>query len=148
MEERKEKQDGRRCGVTVKAATPPLHRQGEAVCNGKWEEQYDTLHPKSEAESNCLKSLYKTIGIRTSLPLPSLMEIISQLIVYFVIEDYTNYRIHRLFHSKWGYEKIHKVHHEYAAPIGFAAPYEHLSVSRNRSRPHDYILAVDCLEAD
>nr|GMC50361.1 methylsterol monooxygenase 1-1-like [Ipomoea batatas] len=28
-------------------------------------------------------------------------------------------------HCKWGYEKIHKVHHEYAAPIGFAAPYAH-----------------------
>ncbi|KAK1438698.1 hypothetical protein QVD17_04508 [Tagetes erecta] len=65
------------------------------------------------------------IGVRTSLPLPSLMEIISQLIVYFLIEDYTNYWIHRLFHSKWGYEKIHKVHHEYTAPIGFAAPYAH-----------------------
>ncbi|KAL8253709.1 hypothetical protein R6Q59_031930 [Mikania micrantha] len=67
----------------------------------------------------------RMIGVRTSLPLPSLMEIISQLIVYFLIEDYTNYWIHRLFHSKWGYEKIHKVHHEYTAPIGFAAPYAH-----------------------
>ncbi|KAI7725909.1 hypothetical protein M8C21_032421 [Ambrosia artemisiifolia] len=65
------------------------------------------------------------IGVRTSLPLPSLMEIISQLIIYFIIEDYTNYWIHRFFHSKWGYEKIHKVHHEYTAPIGFAAPYAH-----------------------
>ncbi|XP_071702659.1 methylsterol monooxygenase 1-2-like [Rutidosis leptorrhynchoides] len=65
------------------------------------------------------------IGVRTSLPLPSLMEIISQLTVYFLIEDYTNYWIHRFFHCKWGYEKIHKVHHEYTAPIGFAAPYAH-----------------------
>ncbi|KAI3727530.1 hypothetical protein L6452_16146 [Arctium lappa] len=67
----------------------------------------------------------RMIGIRTSLPLPSLMEIISQLVVYFLIEDYTNYWIHRLLHCKWGYEKIHKVHHEYTAPIGFAAPYAH-----------------------
>ncbi|KAJ0778841.1 putative 4-alpha-methylsterol monooxygenase [Helianthus annuus] len=67
----------------------------------------------------------RMIGVRTSLPLPSLMEITSQLIVYFLIEDYTNYWIHRLFHSKWGYEKIHKVHHEYTAPIAFAAPYAH-----------------------
>ncbi|PWA90711.1 Fatty acid hydroxylase [Artemisia annua] len=65
------------------------------------------------------------IGVRTSLPLPSLMEIISQLVVYFLIEDYTNYWIHRFFHCKWGYEKIHKVHHEYSAPIGFAAPHAH-----------------------
>ncbi|KAG8374796.1 hypothetical protein BUALT_Bualt10G0032900 [Buddleja alternifolia] len=67
----------------------------------------------------------KLIGVRTSLPLPSLREILLQLGVYFVIEDYTNYWIHRFLHCKWGYEKIHKVHHEYTAPIGFAAPYAH-----------------------
>ncbi|GFZ01213.1 sterol-4alpha-methyl oxidase 1-1 [Actinidia rufa] len=65
------------------------------------------------------------IGIRTSLPLPSIGEIVSQLVVYFLVEDYGNYWIHRLLHCKWGYEKIHRVHHEYTAPIGFAAPYAH-----------------------
>ncbi|KAL3647264.1 Methylsterol monooxygenase 1-1 [Castilleja foliolosa] len=65
------------------------------------------------------------IGVRTSLPLPSLGEILLQLGVYFLVEDYTNYWIHRLLHCGWGYEKIHKVHHEYTAPIGFAAPYAH-----------------------
>ncbi|XP_075522877.1 methylsterol monooxygenase 1-1-like [Primulina tabacum] len=67
----------------------------------------------------------KMIGIRTSLPLPSLWEIALQLVVYFIVEDYANYWVHRLLHSKWGYDKIHKVHHEYTAPIGFAAPYAH-----------------------
>ncbi|XP_071707519.1 methylsterol monooxygenase 1-1 [Rutidosis leptorrhynchoides] len=67
----------------------------------------------------------KMIGIRTSLPLPSLMEIVSQLFVYFLVEDFTNYWIHRFLHGKWGYENIHKVHHEYTAPIGYAAPYAH-----------------------
>ncbi|KAH6771842.1 sterol C4-methyl oxidase 1-2 [Perilla frutescens var. hirtella] len=67
----------------------------------------------------------KIIGIRTSLPLPSLWEIALQLGVYFLVEDYTNYWVHRFLHCKWGYEKIHKVHHEYTAPIGFAAPYAH-----------------------
>ncbi|XP_047939236.1 methylsterol monooxygenase 1-2-like isoform X4 [Salvia hispanica] len=65
------------------------------------------------------------IGIRTGLPLPSLWEIALQLGVYFLVEDYTNYWVHRFLHCKWGYEKIHKVHHEYTAPIGFAAPYAH-----------------------
>lgn len=65
------------------------------------------------------------IGVRTGLPLPSGWEIISQLTVYFMVEDYTNYWIHRFLHNKWGYEKIHKVHHEYTAPIGFAAPHAH-----------------------
>ena len=65
------------------------------------------------------------IGIRTGLPLPSGWEMISQLVVYFLVEDYTNYWIHRFLHNKWGYDKIHRVHHEYTAPIGYAAPYAH-----------------------
>lgn len=65
------------------------------------------------------------IGIRTGLPLPSGWEMFAQLLVYFLIEDYTNYWIHRFLHNKWGYEKIHRVHHEYTAPIGYAAPYAH-----------------------
>ncbi|KAG6512191.1 very-long-chain aldehyde decarbonylase GL1-10-like [Zingiber officinale] len=67
----------------------------------------------------------KFVGIRTGLPLPSLWEVALQLLVYFVVEDYGNYWIHRLMHCKWGYEKIHRVHHEFTAPIGFAAPYAH-----------------------
>ncbi|KAK6117211.1 hypothetical protein DH2020_049090 [Rehmannia glutinosa] len=67
----------------------------------------------------------KMIGIRTSLPLPPLWEIAAQLGVYFIVEDFGNYWVHRFLHCKWGYEKIHKVHHEYTAPIGFAAPYAH-----------------------
>ncbi|OAY69568.1 Methylsterol monooxygenase 1-1 [Ananas comosus] len=67
----------------------------------------------------------KLVGIRTGLPLPTAGEMVAQLVVYFLIEDYGNYWIHRLLHGKWGYEKIHRVHHEFTAPIGFAAPYAH-----------------------
>ncbi|KAH0726358.1 hypothetical protein KY290_002178 [Solanum tuberosum] len=66
------------------------------------------------------------VGIRTSLPLPSASEVFWQLVVYFVVEDYANYWLHRMLHHyKWGYDKIHSVHHEYVAPISFAAPYAH-----------------------
>ncbi|XP_050915867.1 methylsterol monooxygenase 1-2 [Lathyrus oleraceus] len=65
----------------------------------------------------------KWLGIRTSLPLPSKWELFWQLLVYFLIEDYASYWIHRMLHCKWGYENIHKVHHEYKTPIGFAGPY-------------------------
>ncbi|CAB4279663.1 unnamed protein product [Prunus armeniaca] len=69
-------------------------------------------------------SVYKQIiGIRTGSPLPSGWEKLFQLLVYFLVEDYTNYCIHRFLHSKLGYEKIHRVHHKYTAPFGFAAPY-------------------------
>ncbi|KAI4297489.1 hypothetical protein L6164_037378 [Bauhinia variegata] len=67
----------------------------------------------------------KNIGIRTGLPLPSCWEIFSQFAVYILIEDYTHYWLHRFLHCKWGYEKIHHVHHEYTAPIVLAAPYAH-----------------------
>ncbi|KAL7125867.1 hypothetical protein ABFS83_14G145200 [Erythranthe nasuta] len=67
----------------------------------------------------------KMIGIRTSLPLPSTSEVLLQLFTYFLVEDYANYWLHRMLHNKWGYENIHRVHHEYTAPIGFAAPYAH-----------------------
>ncbi|THU67055.1 hypothetical protein C4D60_Mb05t20620 [Musa balbisiana] len=67
----------------------------------------------------------KWVGIRTGLPLPSVWEAAAQLAVYFVVEDYFNYWLHRALHSRWGYDHIHRVHHEFSAPVGFAAPYAH-----------------------
>lgn len=59
------------------------------------------------------------------MALPSGSEIFWQILVYFLLEDYANYWLHRMLHSKWGFEKIHRVHHEYTAPISLAAPYAH-----------------------
>ncbi|KAG6508013.1 hypothetical protein ZIOFF_033368 [Zingiber officinale] len=67
--------------------------------------------------------VFKFVGIRTGLPLPSFWEAALQLLVYFLVEDYLNYWLHRLLHTKWGYEKIHYIHHQYAAPIGLHALY-------------------------
>ncbi|KAK0576676.1 hypothetical protein LWI29_021675 [Acer saccharum] len=63
------------------------------------------------------------IEIRATLPLPSRWKIFLRLLVYFSVEDYTNYWNQIFLHNKWGYEKIHHVHHEYSAPIGFTVPY-------------------------
>ncbi|KVH89182.1 methylsterol monooxygenase 1-1-like [Cynara cardunculus var. scolymus] len=65
------------------------------------------------------------VEIRTSLPLPSKREMFLQIVVYFIVEDYANYWLHRLLHTTWAYEKIHRVHHEYSAPMSFAASYAH-----------------------
>ncbi|KAM1139487.1 hypothetical protein FF1_039630 [Malus domestica] len=70
-------------------------------------------------------STVQWIGIRTSLPLPYLSQVFVQIVVYFIVEDFSHYWIHRMLHCKWAYEKIHRVHHEYTAPIGLAAPYAH-----------------------
>ncbi|TVU32330.1 hypothetical protein EJB05_24055, partial [Eragrostis curvula] len=93
------------------------------------------------------------VGIRTGLPLPSLGETAAQLVVYFLV-DYVGYWIHRLLHTEWGYDKIHCVHHEYAAPVGFAAPYAHwaeviaqgfpafVGPAIDRAVPHDHLMAL------
>ncbi|KAH7861373.1 hypothetical protein Vadar_025322 [Vaccinium darrowii] len=67
----------------------------------------------------------QAIGIRTGLPLPSASEMFWQLLVYVLVEDYTNYWLHRMLHSKWGYDKIHRIHHENTASLGYAASYAH-----------------------
>ncbi|KAF3790251.1 Methylsterol monooxygenase 1-1 [Nymphaea thermarum] len=70
--------------------------------------------------------LLKWSGIRTGLPLPSLWEAGAELVVYLLVEDYGNYWIHRwMHHWPWAYDKIHRVHHEFTAPVGFSATYAH-----------------------
>lgn len=65
------------------------------------------------------------VGVRFGVPLPSFGEVCMQLIVYTMVEDYSNYWLHRLLHNGWWYDKIHSVHHEFATPMSFAAPYAH-----------------------
>ncbi|CAM0871049.1 unnamed protein product [Alopecurus aequalis] len=67
----------------------------------------------------------KMVGTRTGLPLPSAGEVVAQMTVFLLVEDYLGYWIHRLLHTKWGYDNIHRVHHEFSAPVGYAAPYAH-----------------------
>eukprot|EP00899_Mesostigma_viride_P018856 jgi/Mesvir1/26972/Mv20686-RA.1 len=69
--------------------------------------------------------IFQFFGINGSLPLPSGWEILSQLVVFLLVEDYTNYWIHRWLHTDWAYKHIHYMHHEFSAPMGFAASYAH-----------------------
>ncbi|MCO5575758.1 hypothetical protein L7F22_029562 [Adiantum nelumboides] len=62
----------------------------------------------------CLSNnVFKFIGIRTSLPLPSIWEILVELVVHAMLEDYLTYWIHRMLHTKWAYNTIHYKHHEF-----------------------------------
>ncbi|KAI9502655.1 fatty acid hydroxylase superfamily-domain-containing protein [Coemansia spiralis] len=68
----------------------------------------------------------KLAGIRTiEMPLPGWQEMVVQIAVFFVLEDFWHYWIHRLFH--WGplYRGVHKVHHEFSSPFGMTAEYAH-----------------------
>ncbi|KAL6626398.1 hypothetical protein ACP70R_030124 [Stipagrostis hirtigluma subsp. patula] len=67
----------------------------------------------------------KMAGIRMGLPLPSPEEVAAQLVVYLLVEDYLAYWLHRLMHTEWCYANLHHVHHEYIAPMGFAAVHAH-----------------------
>ena len=62
-------------------------------------------------------------GLATGVPFPSLLTMLYQIAVFFVLEDTWHYWSHRALH--WGplYKNIHKIHHQYSAPFGMAAEY-------------------------
>lgn len=62
-------------------------------------------------------------GLQYSLPFPAAKTLAAQLLMFFLVEDTYHYWLHRAFH--WGplYRRIHRVHHQYAAPFGLTAEY-------------------------
>ncbi|CAM0150359.1 unnamed protein product [Urochloa decumbens] len=78
-----------------------------------------------DGDSHNVRYNEQIAGIRTGLPLPSAEEVALQLLVYMLMEDYLGYWLHRLLHCEWAYDNIHYVHHEYPAPMGFAAGHSH-----------------------
>nr|XP_043609713.1 methylsterol monooxygenase 2-2 isoform X1 [Erigeron canadensis] len=69
--------------------------------------------------------VFKFMGMRSSLPLPSWKVISTQILFYFIVEDFIFYWGHRILHTKWLYKHIHSVHHEYATPFGLTSEYAH-----------------------
>lgn len=57
--------------------------------------------------------------------IPSLQTLLSQIILFFLIEDFVFYWGHRALHTPWLYKHVHSIHHEHAAPFGIAAEYAH-----------------------
>ncbi|XP_055831874.1 methylsterol monooxygenase 2-2 isoform X1 [Solanum dulcamara] len=69
--------------------------------------------------------VFKLMGMRNTLPLPSWKVISTQVLFYFVLEDFIFYWGHRILHTKWLYKHVHSVHHEYATPFGLTSEYAH-----------------------
>ncbi|KAL6516430.1 Methylsterol monooxygenase 2-2 [Orobanche gracilis] len=82
--------------------------------------------------------VFKFMGMRSTLPLPSwynqeylmllntIRKVIStQILFYFILEDFIFYWGHRILHTKWLYKHVHSVHHEYATPFGLTSEYAH-----------------------
>ncbi|MQM14904.1 hypothetical protein Taro_047838 [Colocasia esculenta] len=69
--------------------------------------------------------VFRYMGLRTTLPLPPWSVVLSQIIFYFIIEDFVFYWGHRVLHTKWLYKHVHSVHHEYATPFGLTSEYAH-----------------------
>ncbi|XP_072984185.1 very-long-chain aldehyde decarbonylase GL1-8-like isoform X1 [Typha latifolia] len=68
---------------------------------------------------------FRYMGLKSSLPLPPWTVILSQIVLYFILEDFVFYWGHRLLHTKLLYKHIHSVHHEYATPFGLTSEYAH-----------------------
>lgn len=108
----------------------------------KWKIQ-NTKLPSNKEQWECCKTVFKQhllveavpiwlfhpvcsqLNITTSIPFPSWSVMISQISLFFVLEDMWHYWFHRLFHYGIFYKYIHKQHHRYATPFGFAAEYAH-----------------------
>ncbi|XP_030447282.1 methylsterol monooxygenase 2-2 [Syzygium oleosum] len=69
--------------------------------------------------------VFRFMGMRSSLPLPPWKTVLTQVIFYFILEDFVFYWGHRVLHTKWLYKHVHSVHHEYATPFGLTSEYAH-----------------------
>ena len=55
---------------------------------------------------------------------PGISKIISDIVIWLIINDVLSYHIHKLLHTKYFY-KFHKIHHEYYEPNIFCTEYTH-----------------------
>lgn len=67
----------------------------------------------------------RQLGMQIGVPFPSLLTIVSQVAMFFVLEDAWHYWSHRLLHFGPFYRYIHKQHHKFPAPFGLTAEYAH-----------------------
>ncbi|RUP10412.1 LOW QUALITY PROTEIN: hypothetical protein BC936DRAFT_140024 [Jimgerdemannia flammicorona] len=64
-------------------------------------------------------------GMQCDAPLPSVAIMVRDFLVFVVVEEIGFYYGHRLLHHSAIYKYVHKMHHEFTAPVAIAAIYCH-----------------------
>ncbi|XP_077984819.1 fatty acid hydroxylase domain-containing protein 2-like [Glandiceps talaboti] len=64
-------------------------------------------------------------GCSCGYDVPTFWQIFRDLVIYLVVEEIGFFYTHRLLHHPVLYKRIHKLHHEWTAPIGIVAVYSH-----------------------
>ncbi len=60
-----------------------------------------------------------------TMPVPGLGKLFAQLVLCYVTTDFFFYWAHRMLHTPFFYQRVHKQHHQFRVSIGFACEYAH-----------------------
>ncbi|XP_078480996.1 zinc finger protein isoform X2 [Ciona intestinalis] len=72
-----------------------------------------------------LYPIMKYTGMTCQAPLPPIWKGFLHFVAFVLVDEFIFYYSHRLFHHPFIYKHIHKMHHEWIAPISIAASYAH-----------------------
>lgn len=66
------------------------------------------------------KSLDSFIYNVTLHMVPQMLQPVPSSKTVYILQDYSTYLLHRLYHTPWLYKKFHKAHHKYVQPTAFS----------------------------